>query len=97
MIRMIRGSYSLRGEDGLTRLVEKVDGPFEIPDRADISGADEEKRLVEAGVAEYVGGKPRKEEKPSEETPDEDTLDDIPEDNPDDEPKAKKKPTSKRR
>lgn len=86
MIKMTRGTYSLKGENGLTHLVGRSDEPFDIPDYA--GGEGEEARLVEAGVAEYVGKAPRK-ETPSEDTPD------IPDENPDEEPK-KKKPVKRR-
>lgn len=102
MIKMTRGTYSLRGENGLTHVVGIKDKPFEILESA--GGADEEARLVNLGVAEYVGEEPRKEEKPSEETPDEtpdetpeEDIPEIPDENPDEEPKTKKKATTKRR
>lgn len=98
MVRMTRGSYSLRGANGITHLVTRKDGPFEILDYAEQTGAAQEAQLVEAGVAEYVEEVPRKEEEPSGDTADEDIPDGIPEDNPDEEePKAKKKAAAKRR
>lgn len=97
MVRMTRGSYSLRGANGITHLVTRKDGPFEILDYAEQTGTAQEAQLVEAGVAEYVGKVPRKEE-PSGDTADEDIPDGIPEDNPDEEEsKAKKKAAAKRR
>lgn len=98
MVRMTRGSYSLREKNGIAHLVTRDDGPFEIPDYSGKTGAEREARLVRLGVAEYVGKVPRKEEEPSGDTADEDIPDGIPEDNPDEEePKAKKKAAAKRR
>ena len=94
MVRMTRGSYSLRGANGITHIVTRKDGPFEILDYAGQTGAEQEAQLVEAGVAEYVGKAPRKESKPSEDTPDEDIS--IPEENPDEEPAPKKKAAAKK-
>jgi len=94
MIKIIRGAYGFIDENGAV-------SPKTAKDDAFSASEDEEARLVNLGVAEYVNGKPRKEAKPSEDDIDEiaeDNPDGIPEDNPDEEEsKAKKKAAAKRR
>ena len=96
MIKISRGVYGFIDENGTVRPKTARDGAFSASE-------DEEARLVNLGVAEYVGEEPRK-ETPSEETPDEtpeetpeEDIPEIPDENPDEEPKTKKKATTNRR
>ena len=92
MIKISRGVYGFIDENGTVRPKTARDGAFSV-------SKDEKARLVNLGVAEYVGEEPRKEppsEEPPEENPEED-IPEIPDENPDEEPKTKKKTTTKRR
>lgn len=71
MIKISRGVYGFIDENGTVQPKTARDGAFSASE-------DEEARLVNLGVAEYVGEEPRKEEKPSEETPDETSEENTP-------------------